>query len=110
MKKVIIESPYGGDITLNLRYLRACMRDCILRGESPYASHGLLTQEGVLRDEIPEERELGINAGFEWRKVADYTVVYVDLGYNRGMNAGIAHANQIKHLIEIRSLGPDWDK
>lgn len=35
------ESPYAGDVNLNLRYLRAAMADCLRLGESPYASHGL---------------------------------------------------------------------
>ena len=43
MKKVIVESPYAGDIDKNVRYVRACMRDCLLKGESPYASHALYT-------------------------------------------------------------------
>lgn len=80
---VIVESPYAGDIEENLRYLRAAMRDCLLRGEAPFASHGLYTQPGVLRDEIPEEREHGITAGFAWRRVSCATVVYTDLGISK---------------------------
>ena len=53
MTRVIVESPYAGDIEKNMRYLRACIRDCLLRGETPYASHALYTQDGVLRDDIP---------------------------------------------------------
>ncbi len=60
--------------------------------ESPYASHGLLTQPGVLRDDVPEERELGIALGAAWREVADATVVYCDLGISGGMLAGIRAA------------------
>lgn len=47
MRLVIIESPFAGDVVRNLRYLRACMRDCLRRGEAPYASHALYTQPGV---------------------------------------------------------------
>lgn len=110
MQRVIVESPYAGDIEKNVRYLRACMRDCLLRGEAPYASHGLYTQEGVLRDEVPEEREYGISAGFAWREGADKTVVYTDLGYSKGMNYGIAHAHEINHPIEYRTLGGEWEQ
>ena len=86
MRKVIIESPYAGNIELNLRYLRACMHDAIVNhGEAPFASHGLYTQPGVLRDEDPEERNLGIACGFAWRNIADATIVYIDLGISRGM-------------------------
>lgn len=47
---VIIESPYAGDVDRNLEYLRAAMRDCLKRGEAPFASHALYTQPGVLDD------------------------------------------------------------
>lgn len=105
MKRVVIESPYAGDVEHNLRYLRAAMHDCIKRGESPYASHALLTQEGVLDDKNPIERETGIQAGFAWREVADLTVVYTDLGITRGMKYGIVDAENKGRPIEYRSLG-----
>lgn len=108
MKRVVIESPYAGDIELNLRYLRACMADCLLRGEAPFASHGLYTQPGVLRDDVPAERQHGIDAGFTWRSAADATVVYTDLGITRGMSAGIEHAEKGDREIVYRSLGADW--
>jgi len=109
MKRVIIESPYAGDVERNLQYLRACMRDCLLRGETPFASHGLYTQPGVLDDEIPVERELGIRAGFAWRTIAEMTVVYQDLGISRGMTYGIEHAHEIGHAVVYRSLGKPWE-
>ena len=107
-RRVIIESPYAGDIDKNMRYLRACMRDCLLRDEAPFASHALYTQEGVLRDEIHEERKHGIEAGFAWRSVSDATIVYTDLGTSRGMEYGIAHAKELNHPIEYRTLGGEW--
>ena len=110
MKKVIVETPYAGDIETNLKYLRACMRDCLLRGEAPFASHGLYTQPGVLRDEVKEERDHGIAAGFAWRAASDMTVVYTDLGTSRGMQYGIDHAKSIDHPIEYRTLGEGWNK
>lgn len=109
MPRVIVESPYAGDIERNVRYVRACMRDCLMRGEAPYASHALYTQEGVLRDEVPEERDHGISAGFAWREASEKTVVYTDLGYSKGMEYGIAHANEINHPIEFRTLGGEWE-
>lgn len=106
MRRVIIESPYAGDVPTNMRYLRECIRDCIKRGETPYASHGLLP--GALDDDNPEEREAGIRAGFAWREAADATVVYTDRGISRGMRAGIEHAESIGHPVEHRSLGGWW--
>jgi hypothetical protein len=83
MKKVIIESPYAGDVERNIEYAKACMRDSLNRGEAPLASHLLYTQ--VLDDTIPEERELGIAAGLAWLKSADLHVFYVDYGFSTGM-------------------------
>lgn len=85
MKLTVIESPYAGEIERNLRYVRACMSDALSRGEAPFASHALYTQDGVLDDAIPEERKAGINAGFEWGKHADIVAFYVDLGLSNGM-------------------------
>lgn len=119
MRLVVIESPYAGatveETQRNLRYLRACMHDCFKRGEAPFASHALYTQPGVLDDHDAEQRERGITAGFEWRRRADATVVYVDLGLSRGMRYGLDAAVKVReatgnHPIEERSLGKDWDR
>lgn len=108
MHRVIIESPFAGDTETNIRYARACVRDSLDRGEAPYASHLLYTQPGVLDDTNPDEREWGINAGFQWRAAAHYTVVYTDLGISRGMQYGIDDAVQnIGHRVEYRTV-PGW--
>lgn len=107
MKKVILESPYAGNIELNERYARACLRDCLLRDEAPIASHLLYTQPGILKDEIPSERQQGIDAGLAWLSVADYSVVYTDLGISKGMQYGIDAARQLGKHIEYRSLPED---
>jgi len=106
-QRVIIESPFGGDVERNVRYARACMADCLSRGEAPFASHLLYTQPGVLDDSVPEERELGILAGFAWREGAR-TVVYTDLGVSAGMVQGIHHAQSVGSDIEYRTLGGEW--
>lgn len=104
MEAVVIESPFAGDVERNLRYVRAAMHDCLLRGEAPYASHALYTQPGVLDDNDSEERELGIRAGFVYRSLCSKTVVYEDLGISTGMKYGIAHAEQMGHTVEYRRL------
>lgn len=105
---VIIESPYAGDVERNLRYLRAALRDCLMRGESPFASHALYTQDGVLDDSVPEERALGIEAGLQWATMADRTVVYEDLGVSPGMRLGIDRAYKLGVRVEFRRLGGEW--
>jgi hypothetical protein len=104
MKLVILESPYAGDIPANIRYARACLRDSLSRGEAPIASHLLYTQPGVLRDEVPEERQWGIDAGLAWRGVSEGTVVYIDKGITKGMEYGIEAAKQAGKPVEIRKL------
>lgn len=105
--RVIVESPYAGDVERNRAYLAAALRDCFQRGEAPFASHGLYTLPGVLDDTKPEERELGISAGFEFHGVADRFVVYTDLGLSSGMKLGIANAALLGVPVEYRTL-PEW--
>lgn len=107
MIRVIVESPYAGDIGRNVAYARAALRDCLLRGEAPIASHLLYTQPGVLQDEVPEDRALGVEAGLIWGALAEKTVAYVDLGVSCGMELGIARALMEGRPVERRSL-PDW--
>ena len=85
MKLVVLESPYAGDVDRNVAYARAAVGDCLRRGEAPIASHLLFTQPGILDDDVPEERRLGIDAGLAWHAVADAIVFYLDLGWSSGM-------------------------
>lgn len=104
MRLVIIESPYAGDVEANLKYARECMRDAIEWDDAPFASHLLYTQPGILDDNKPAERQLGITAGLEWGKNAEATVVYTDLGISAGMEIGIEAAKKAGRTVEYRSL------
>lgn len=101
---VIVESPYAGDIEANEAYARAAMRDCLLLGDAPYASHLLYTQPGVLQDTDKAERKLGMEAGFAWGEMAEATIVYTDLGISAGMAAGIDRAESAGRPVEVRHL------
>jgi len=101
---VILESPYAGNIEINVDYARKCVLDSLLRGEAPMASHLLYTQPGILDDNDPEQRSLGIDAGLAWRRVADASVVYTDLGISRGMQYGIEAALKAGRPVEYRRL------
>lgn len=105
---VVVESPYAGNVERNVAFARACMADCLRRGEAPFASHLLYTQPGVLDDAVPEERRRGIDAGCAWAKLAAVRAVYVDLGVSPGMKEGIVHALAIGQPVEYRVLGADW--
>ena len=104
LPRVIIESPYAGDVEKNVAYARAAVRDSVLRGEAPIASHLLLTQPGILRDDVPEERTLGIDAGHAWLHVANKVAVYADRGVSRGMALGIERARFLGVPVEFRAL------
>jgi hypothetical protein len=63
-----------------------------------------------LRDHIPAERKLGINAGFVWRDVSDYTVFYIDLGITDGMQLGIDDCDEKGKAYSIRKVPDDiWN-
>lgn len=104
MRRVILESPYAGDIEANTTYARRALRDSLARGEAPIASHLLYTQVGVLDDGVPEERQWGIDAGLAWGSVAEATVVYIDRGISRGMSYGIERAEKDGRPVEYRNL------
>ena len=104
MKRVILESPYAGDVEGNIKYARACLRDSLERGESPIASHLLYTQDGVLSDEIEEERMWGINAGLAWKGVANLHVFYVDFGMSKGMEYARDYSKSQDIEVEYRTL------
>ncbi len=107
---VIVESPYTGNIDLNLEYVRAAMHDCFKRGEIPFASHALYTQPGVLDDLNPMERALGITAGYAFWPCADVIAFYVDLGWSQGMLAAKARAARQDESprVEERTLPAGW--
>lgn len=114
----IIESPYAAPtaagIARNRRYLNACILDCVRRGETPYASHKMLTD--ALDDANAAEREAGIKAGFDMREAVCscdgghhvVTAVYIDLGVSGGMRRGIEHADSLSVDVEERQLGGEW--
>ncbi|OGN03538.1 MAG: hypothetical protein A2655_04835 [Candidatus Yanofskybacteria bacterium RIFCSPHIGHO2_01_FULL_43_42] len=106
MRRVVLESPFAGDVERNLAYARRCLHDCLLRGEAPIASHLLYTQPGVLDDNKPEERKLGIEAGLVWGSLAEATVVYTDYGISGGMKFGIERAEKEGRPVEFRKLYP----
>ena len=97
---VLLESPYAGDVSRNVKYAKLCMRDCLLRGEAPFASHLLYPQ--VLDDSNVEERGLGIEAGLAWGARAEATVVYTDLGVSPGMLLGVERAALAGRPVEHR--------
>lgn len=103
-KRVVVESPFAGDVVENIRYAKKCIKDCLARGEAPIASHLLFTQPGILCDALPDERKAGIEAGLAWHAVADLVVFYIDRGVSPGMVEAVEHAKKIGKRYEFRML------
>lgn len=103
MKRIIIESPYAGDVEANVAYARRCMKDSLERGEAPFLSHLLYTQ--VLDDKVYDKRMTGIEAGLAWSSACDGVAVYLDRGVSPGMVLGVLHHWNSRRLpISYRRL------
>ena len=102
MKIVVIISPYSGNVEAHTAYARACLFDCLTRGEAPLAGHLLYPQ--VLDDNDPAHREMGMRAGQEMMRLADKAVVYLDHGKSAGMIEDEKMARAARCDIEERWL------
>lgn len=100
----MVESPFAGDVERNVTYARRAMADCLQRGEAPFASHLLYTQPGVLDDNVPEERRLGIEAGYAWARGADAVAFYLDYGWSPGMIAA-RDGPHCRMPVDLRYIG-----
>lgn len=99
---VIVESPFAGDMEGNKIYARRACLDCLLRGEVPYASHLFFPQ---FLDELkPEQRELGLTAGYAFWPIAAKIVFYTDRGWSGGMHRAKARAVDLGYQYEERTL------
>lgn len=113
--RVLVESPYGTNEdgtradpatrALNVRYLLACMYDCFMRGEAPFASHGLYPL--LLDDGRPEHRTMGMEAGWRWGDAAERSVVYLDRGFTPGVAGGVLRACTEARSVVFRTLHPN---
>lgn len=112
MTRVVVESPLAAptvlDRELNILYARACVRDCFLRGEAPFASHLLYPQPGILDDGNAADREIGLAAGFAISRDFELTAVYTDLGISSGMERGIKEAERLERKVEYRTVEGWW--
>lgn len=99
---VIVESPFAGDLLANKQYAKRCCADCLRRGEVPYASHLFFPE---FLDELkPEERELGLTAGYAMWPLAAKVVFYTDRGMSGGMKRAEERAVYRGCTTEYRKL------
>ena len=125
-KFVCIESPYKGkneeETLRNMRYARACVRDCVLNKDISVASHLYYTQPGILDDNIQGERKKGMEAGWKMFELLGdvnnlpqipfegVSRAYIDLGISSGMEKGLEIARKYGLKIEQKSLGENWER
>ena len=105
-RRVVVESPWRATETHTTEqhrvYLEHCMRDCLSRMESPYASHWGLPD--ILDDDDPLDRAMGIRAGWSWGDLAEKVCIYGDLGVTDGMRKSIQRYTLLGIPIERRTL------
>lgn len=103
--RVVIESPYAGDIEGNTKYALKAMYHSVKLGEAPFASH--IVYPVILDEKNPKERELGIELGYNWLIGANRQVFYMDRGLSNGMKAALRFGWAIGVPTEARWLfGP----
>lgn len=98
--RVIVESPWQNGTQLNRDYLKHILSTLLRAGFAPFASHEFYTR--ALDDAKPDERSLGMQAGFAFHATASHQFIFADLGITSGMRAGIEHF-QKTHGITIPS-------
>ncbi len=79
MGRVMLFTPFTGDMEKNAEYADKCIRDSLSKGESPLSSRLLFGK-------------IGIKAGLLWIKGAELVVIYEDLGISKCMELGIERA------------------
>lgn len=103
LRRVIIESPYSGDVVANTAYLDRCFLDALSRGEAPIASHGSRLVH-VLNDHDAHQRRQGMDAGLAWYAGAELIAFYVDRGMTTGMVEALEYAIKLGIKFELRRL------
>mgnify|MGYP006303505937 CR=1 FL=1 len=97
--RLIVESPYAGDVEMNEAFAENVCRFAVKAGYNPYASHLLFTR--FLDDEVAEERRAGIGCGFGWREIADevWYCTRPDEAFTPGME--LAPAYDDRHDVDL---------
>lgn len=105
MKCVYIASRVSGEIERNMALAKVYCLYAMSKNVVPVVPHLML--EGVLDDNDPEERTLGITVGLELLRKCDEIWAFTDeRGISEGMANEISLADQLK--IPIRFV--DWNK
>lgn len=110
--RVIVESPLKADtpedFQRNFRFLLWCCRAEFEAGNEPIASH--LVCPWFMDDQVPAERDAGINSPWVWDDNGDPHVFYDDIGISSGMRLArhkCEMAGIVAHHRSLEDFRPD---
>jgi len=103
MKKIYICSPYRGDIEKNKRNARRYCLLALKQGHFPIAPHLIFTE--FLDDDVPEEREMGLQLGLEMLDLCNEVWVF-GRQISEGMQQEILYAKTKPYKL-IRYFSTD---
>lgn len=105
-KRIILESPFAGDVKNNVLYAKQLIHDLSHKGYAPSASHLLYTQ--MLNDNKEFERNLGINKGLDYAHNKD-SLIGIDRGISTGMKYGVKRAENEGRNYNFVTLSEDLE-
>lgn len=82
-KRVLIISPFAGNIERNKKYLERCIQFVIDSGNAPFAPHYIYPN--FLDDTDSFERQKGMAFGRAWAFTAEHAIAFIDYGTSNGM-------------------------
>lgn len=92
MKIIYVASPYAGDIEKNTEFAKEACRHVMNEGHAFFAPH--LLYPNLLRDDVPAERQHGLNMGLAMLSCCDELWCYGD-HISHGMMLEIAEADRL---------------
>jgi hypothetical protein len=109
VKRVYIVSPLrpraGFGLAENIAWAHALCLIAAREGVSPFAPQGFYTM--FLSEMVAAERQIGMDCGQSWLRVADEVWVYDGLGISTGMHAELGIATALGIPVVLRD---DWRK
>lgn len=100
-EKVIMESPFAGDVKNNVQYAKNSIRYLATKLISASASHLIYTQ--MLDDTKKEDRDKGIDKGIDIAHNID-SIFMVDRGLSGGMKYGYDRAKKERRKVGFQTL------
>lgn len=101
MKLIYVCSPLRGDIAGNVEKAKGYCKTVIEKGHIPIAPH--VAYQGILNDDIQEERKKALKIGLEILKKCDEVWVFGHF-ISEGMNSEVEAAQQLGIPVQY------WEK